>query len=171
MISEVEIPHSLQIQNLAAAFTDASLKLIVAAKKEEGNIRAKSLIPAIFCAKHASELYIKSILEEFDLNQEGHNQRFLLKKAFSMLKKKYFIKTFQNHLDSFENLVIKYHKNTIGGVKLRVGKDDGNLAFRYIDENTEWAKNLHNVDINLFEKEVKDFSRMGSVLIQIAQMS
>jgi len=167
----MSLDHSIQILNLANTFSKASLKLIKVAEKESGNEKALSCIPAIFCAKHASELYIKSILEKFGSNEFGHNQSELIKKCFLLLRKKYYVKKYKSRLNKLEKTILAYHKNIIAGVKIIKGEDTRSICFRYIGEDTSWSKKLHQIDLILFAEEVKNLSKDAKFLHMLAQLN
>lgn len=166
----MEVKHSIKIANLANSFSKASIKLIDIAKSEIGNEKAISCVPAIYCAKHSAELYLKAILEEFNLNKKGHNQIRLLEEAFDLLETKHFIKNHQDQLIDFKKNIFSYHENIIAGIKIKLGKDENNDHFRYITKDTSWTKNLHLINLNLFKEEAENLKKKGLVLLNLAQL-
>lgn len=164
-----EVNFSIKLENLAHAYQRASVHLINSYKKTQD---LAILIPAIFCSKHAMELYLKALLNELGVSQFHHNQ----KKLFAILDKelstkKPFIKKHQKHLDTLKTIVSDYGNNKVGGIFVTLPEDFENTNFRYIKKNVGWVNDLRKIDPFLFQKELKDLKQCAMILCALARMN
>ena len=166
-----KVQLSIKIENLAHAYQRASSHLINSYKEPKD---LAILIPAIFCSKHAAELYLKAILSALGVSKFHHNQ----KKLFDILEKKLLLKLPKNNLnerlrerlDTLKMIVDNYGNNKIGGVFINLPNDFENTNFRYTKENVAWVNDLKQIDCDIFQDELKNLKNCAIILCGLARV-